>query len=121
MCRKAFIVLALFAALPGQAPPAFASGPSALISATTTGDRYQSQVTFTYAAPVTVTDPSTQVSFRRTGSATQLAVTVSGSGTSTIVVTQAGTIASGAGYTAWVRPDGDTATLPDSVSWKTRA
>ena len=28
MYRKAFIVLALFAAMPGQAPPAFASGPS---------------------------------------------------------------------------------------------
>jgi len=119
MYRKAFIVLALFAALPGQAPPAFASGPSSLISATATGDRYQSQVTFTYAAPVTVTDPSTQVSFHRTGSATPLAVTVTGSGTSTIVVTQTGTLASGAGYTASVLPDGDS--TPDTVSWKTRA
>ena len=51
MYRKAFVVLALVAALPGQAPPAFASGPSVLISANATGDRYQSQVTFTYAAP----------------------------------------------------------------------
>ena len=56
MYRKAFIVLALFAAMPGQAPPAFASVPSVLLSTTTTGDRYQSQVTFTYAAPVSVTD-----------------------------------------------------------------
>src|SRR6476659_7845789 len=88
MYRKAFVVLALLAALPGQAPPAFASGPSVLISATTTGDRYQSQVTFTYAGPVSVTAPSTQVSFHRVGSSAQLAVTVTGSGSSTIVVTQ---------------------------------
>ena len=119
MHRKAFIVLALLAALPGQAPPAFASGPSVLLSITPTGDRYRSQVTFSYAGPVTVTDPSTQVNFHRAGSTTQLAVTVAGSGTSTIVVTQTGTIASGAGYTASVLPDGDS--TPDSVSWKTRA
>ena len=119
MYRKAFVVLALFAALPGQAPPAFASGPSVLISTTTTGDRYQSQVTFTYAGPVSVTDPSTQVSFHKAGSVTPLAVTVTGSGTSTIVVTQTGTIASGASYTASVLPDGDT--TADTVNWKTRA
>jgi hypothetical protein len=119
MYRKAFIVLALCAALPGQAPPAFASAPSVLISATATGDRYRSQVTFTYSAPVPVSDPSTQVSFHRTGSVTPLAVTVTGSGTSTIVVTQNGTLASGATYTASVRPDLDT--TPDTVSWKTRA
>jgi hypothetical protein len=109
MYRKAFVVLALLAALPGQAPPAFASGPSVLLSTTTTGDRYRSQVTFTYAAPVSVSDPSTQVSLHRAGSTTQLAVTVAGSGTSTIVVTQTGTLASGANYT------------PDTASWKTRA
>ncbi len=120
MYRKAFVVLALLAALPGQAPPAFASGPPVLISTTTTGDRYQSQVTFTYDAPVSVTDPSTQVSFQRVGSITPLAVTVTGSGTSTIVVTQTGTIASGAGYTASVVPVPGT-TPPDTVSWKTRA
>ena len=119
MYRKAIIVLALFAAMPGQAPPAFASGPSVLVAATATGDRYQSQVTFTYAAPVSVTDPSTQVSFHRTGSVTPLAVTVTGSGSATIVVTQTGTLASGAGYTASVLPDGDS--TPDTVSWKTRA
>jgi hypothetical protein len=119
MYRKAFVVLALFAALPGQAPPAFASGPSLLISATTTADRYESRVTFTYAGPVSVTDPSTPVSFHRAGSTTQLPVTVTGSGTSTIVVTEAGTLASGASYTASVQPDGDT--TPDRVSWKTRA
>ena len=62
MYRKTFVVLALCAALPGQAPPAFASGPSVLLSAATTGDRYRSQVTFTYDTPVSVTDPSTQVS-----------------------------------------------------------
>jgi hypothetical protein len=118
MYRKAFVVLALLAALPGQAPPAFASGPSALISIATTGDRYQAQVTSTYAAAVTVTDPSTQVSFHRVGSVTPLAVTVTGSGTSTIVVTQTGTLASGASYTASLLPDGAT---PDTVSWKTRA
>ena len=118
MYRKAFIVLTLCAALPGQAPPAFASAPSVLISATATGDRYQSQVTFTYSAPVLVSDPSTQVGFHRTGSITPLAVTVTGSGTTTIVVTQNGTLASGAGYTASVLPDGGT---PDTVSWKTRA
>jgi hypothetical protein len=119
MYRKAFVVLALFAALPGQAPPAFASGPSALISANATGDRYQSQVTFTYAAPVSVTDPSTQVSFYRVGSVTPLAVTVTGSGTTTVVVTQNGTIASGASFTASVLPDGDITS--DTVTWKTRA
>jgi hypothetical protein len=119
MYRKAFVVLALFAALPGQAPPAFASGPSVLISTTTTGDRYQPRVTFTYAGPVSVTDPSTQVSFHKAGSVTPLAVTVTGSGTSTIVVTQTGTIASGASYTASVLPDGDT--TADTVNWKTRA
>src|SRR4051812_24426414 len=119
MSRKTFVVLALFAALPGQAPPAFASGPSVLLSAATTGDRYRSQVTFTYDTPVSVTDPSTQVSFHRTGSVTPLAVTVTGSGTSTIVVTQTGTIASGASYTASLLPDGDA--TPDTVSWKTRA
>src|SRR6478752_3024167 len=119
MYRKAIIVLALFAAMPGQAPPAFASGPSVLVAATATGDRYQSQVTFTYAAPVSVTDPSTQVSFHRTGSVTPLAVTVTGSGSATIVVTQTGTLAPGAGYMASVLPDGDRA--PDTVSWKTRA
>ncbi|HEX5196262.1 MAG TPA: hypothetical protein VFW26_03540, partial [Gaiellales bacterium] len=120
MYRKAFIVLALLAAMPGQAPPAFASTPSVLLSTTTTGDRYHSQVTFTYTTPVLVTDPSTQVSFHRTGSLTPLAVTVTGSGTATIVVTQNGTLASGAGYTASVRPD-DPSTTPDTVSWKTRA
>ena len=114
MYRKAFVVLALVAALPGQAPPAFASGPSVLISANATGDRYQSQVTFTYAAPVSVTDPSTQVSFQRVGSVTPLAVTVTGSGTSTIVVTQTGTIASGASYTASVQPDGGTRPTPSA-------
>ena len=118
MYRKTFVVLALFAALPGQPPPAFASGPSMLLSTTTTGDRYHPQVTFTYDTPVWVTDPSTQVSFHRTGSVTPLAVTVTGSGTSTIVVTQTGTLASGAGYTASVVLD-DTTT--DAVSWKTRA
>jgi hypothetical protein len=118
MYRKTFVVLALLAALPGQAPPAFASGPSVLLSAATTGDRYQSQVTFTYDTPVWVTDPSTQVSFHRTDSVTPLAVTVTGSGTSTIVVTQTGTLASGAGYTARVLLDDDTS---DTVSWKTRA
>ena len=90
-----------------------------LVAATATGDRYQSQVTFTYDAPVSVTDPSTQVSFHRTGSVTPLAVTVTGSGTTTIVVTQTGTIASGASYTASVLPD--RMTTPDTVSWKTRA
>src|SRR2546423_106729 len=118
MYRKAFIVLALFATLPGQAPPAFASGPSVLISAATTGDRYQSQVTFTYSAPVSVTAPSAEVSFHRPGSVPPLAVPVPGSGTATIVVTQTGTLASAAGYTASVLPDGDT--TPDTVSWKTR-
>ena len=91
-----------------------------LISANATGDRYQSQVTFTYDAPVSVTDPSTQVSFQRVGSVTPLAVTVTGSGTSTIVVTQTGTIASGASYTASVLPDGG-GTTPDTVTWKTRS
>ena len=119
MYRKAFIVLALFAAMPGQAPPAFASVPSVLLSTTTTADRYQSRITFTYDIPVSVTDPSTQVSFHRTGSITPLAVTVTGSGTSTIVVTQTGTLASGASYTASVRPDPNA--TPDTVSWKTRA
>ncbi len=119
MYRKAFIVLALLAAMPGQAPPAFASAPSVLLTTTTTGDRYQSQVTFTYTTPVFVTDPSTQISFHRTGSVTPLAVTVTGSGTATIVVTQNGTLASGAGYTASVLPEGDD--TPDTVSWKTRA
>jgi hypothetical protein len=118
MYRKAFVVLALVAALPGQAPPAFASVPPVLISANATGDRYQSQVTFTYDAPVSVTDPSTQVAFQRVGSVTLLAVTVTGSGTSTIVVTQTGTIASGASYTASVQLDDGTS---DTVSWKTRA
>src|SRR6185312_10687278 len=116
MYRKAFIVLALFAAMPGQAPPAFASVPSVLVSTTTTGDRYQSQVTFTYDVPVSVSDPSTQVSFHKTGSVTPLAVTVTGSGTATIVVTQTGTLASGASYTASVRPDPDA--TPDIASWK---
>src|SRR3954452_20758429 len=119
MYRKSCVVLALVAALPGQAPPAFASGPSIPISATATADRYQSQVTFTYAGTVSVSDPSTQVSFHRVGSVTPLAVTVTGSGTSTIVVTQTGTIASGASYTASLLPDGDA--TPEPVSWKTRA
>ena len=120
MYRKLFIVLALFAAMPGQAPPAFATGPvPVLLSTTTTADRYQSHVTFTYDVPVSVTDPSTQVSFHRTGSVTPLAVTVTGSGSTTIVVTQTGTIASGASYTASVRPDPDA--TPDIASWKTRA
>jgi hypothetical protein len=120
MYRKAFVALALVAALPGQAPPAFASVPPLLISANATGDRYQSQVTFTYDTPVSVTDPSTQVTFQRVGSVTELAVTVTGSGTSTIVVTQTGTIASGASYTASVLPDGG-GTTPDTVTWKTRS
>lgn len=120
MYRKSFIVLALFAAMPGQAPPAFATGPvPVLLSTTTTADRYQSQVTFTYDVPVSVTDPLTQVSFHRTGSVTPLAVTVTGSGSTTIVVTQTGTLASGASYTASVRPAPDA--TPDTVSWKTRA
>ncbi len=118
MYRKAFVVLALVAALPGQAPPAFASGPSVLMSATTTGDRYQSQVTFTYAGAVNITDPTTQVSFHKVGSTSQLPVTVTGSGTSTLVVTQTGTIASGASYAASVQLDDGTS---DAVSWKTRA
>jgi len=42
MYRKLFIVLALLAAMPGQAPPAFATGPlPVLLSTTTTADRYQ--------------------------------------------------------------------------------
>src|SRR3954462_11355086 len=119
MDRKTFVVLALFSALPGQAPPAFASGPSVLLSAATTGDRYRSQVTFTYDTPVSVTDPSTQVSFHRTtGSVTPLAVAVTGSGTSKIVVTQTGTLAAGAGYMARVLLDDGTS---DAVGWKTRA
>jgi hypothetical protein len=114
MCRRVILVLALVAALPGQASPALASGATA----TTTADRVQPQVVFTYPGAVTVTDPPTQVTLNRAGSATQVPVTVSGSGTNVITVSVTGTLAAGATYSASVTPDLDTT---DTVQWTTRA
>jgi hypothetical protein len=58
------------------------------------------------------------VTMNRVGSATQVPVTVSGSGSSVITLSVTGTLASGATYTASVTPDGDTA---DTAEWTTRA
>jgi hypothetical protein len=119
MVRKLFVIVALLAALPGQAPQAYASGPSVLVSAQATADRYQAPVVFTYTGAVTVTDTAAQVSFHKLGSATQVPVSVTGSGTTTITVTPTGTLFSATTYVASVLPDGDS--TADTVQWKTRA
>jgi hypothetical protein len=114
MIRRVFVGLALGAALLGQASQALASGATV----TTTTDRFQPQVVFTYPGAVIVTDPSAQVTMNRVGSPNQVPFTVSGSGTNVITLSVTGTLASGATYTATVTPDGDT---PDPVQWTTRA
>src|ERR1700757_1541630 len=119
MVRTLFVIVALLAALPGQAPQAYASGPSVLLSAQATADRYQAPVVFTYTGTVTVTDPATQVSFHKVGSATEVPVDVTGSGTSPIPITPTGSLVSGVTYTASLLPDGDS--TADVVQWKTRA
>jgi hypothetical protein len=118
MLRKAVAAGAMIVALSGQAPQALASGPSSLLSTSTTPDRYEAPVSFTYAATVHLTDPSTQVSFHKLGSATQVAVDVTGDGTDTITITPQGALASGASYVASIVLDDSTT---DSVQWKTRA
>jgi hypothetical protein len=119
MIRRVFVAVAICGALSAQAPQAFGSTPSVLVSAVATADRYQAPVVFTYTGSVTVNDPVTQVTFHKLGSTTQVPVTVTGDGTSTITVTPTGTLASGATYVAGLLPLGD-ATW-DSTQWKTRA
>jgi hypothetical protein len=112
MYRRVILVLAVGAALPGQAATALASGATV----TTTADRYQPQVVFTYPSAVTVPDAS--VTMNRLGGTGQVLFTVSGSGTNVITLSVTGTLASGATYTASVTPDGDTT---DTAQWTTRA
>jgi hypothetical protein len=112
MYRRVILVLALGAALPGQASTALASGATV----TTTADRYQPQVVFTYPSAVIVPDAS--VTMNRVGGSGQVLFTVSGSGTNVITLSVTGTLASGATYTASVTPDGDTT---DTAAWTTRA
>ena len=81
MQRRVFVLLALVVALMAPAPLALASGPSVLVSATTTSDRYRPQVVFEYATPVSITDPVTQVSLHKVGSTVQVPVTVIGTST----------------------------------------
>jgi hypothetical protein len=98
---------------------AAASTPSVFLGAATTTDRFQSRLTFTYAAPVTITDASTQVSVQRIGGLSTIPSIVSGSGTSTIEVLIPGTLAAGRSYAAKVQPDGDSTV--DQVTWTTRS
>ena len=107
------LVLGLAAASSAQA-----STPSTFVAATTTGDRFEPTIVFTYASPVWVADPA-QVTVQRVGSPTAIPFTVSGSGTDAITVSIDGTLASGASYAATLLPDGDSVT--DQAAWKTRS
>jgi hypothetical protein len=118
MQRRVFILLALVVALMAPAPLALASGPSVLLSATTSTDRYRPQVVFEYTSAVSIADPATQVSFHKVGSAVQVPVTVTGSGSTTITVQAIGTLAYGSHYVASVTLDDSTY---DTVTWLTRA
>ena len=118
MQRRVYIVLVLVVALMAPTPLALASGPSVLVSATTTTDRYRPQVVFEYTGPVSIADPATQVSLHKAGSTVQVPVTVTGSGSTTITLQVNGTLAYGSHYVASVTLDDTTF---DSVAWLTRA
>jgi len=118
MQRRVYAPLAMVVALMAPAPFALASGPSVLSSVTTTTDRYRPQVVFEYTAPVTITDPATQVSLHRVGSTVQVPVTVTGSGTTTITAQVDGTLAYAKSYVAAVTLDDSTL---DTTTWATRA
>ncbi len=117
MYRRIHLLLAVILALVAPAPAALASGSSTLVSVTANADRYRPQVVFAYAAPVSLTAPSTQVSFHRAGSSAEVPVTVTGSGTTTITLQADGTLAYGSGYVASITLNDSTF---DTVSWTTR-
>ena len=52
MQRRVYVLLALVVALMAPAPLALASGPSVLVSAATTADRYQPKVVFEYTSSI---------------------------------------------------------------------
>src|SRR2546422_2099341 len=117
MQRRVYVLLAMVVALMAPAPPALASGPNVLVSATTTTDRYRPQVVFEYTSPVANTDP-VQVSLHRVGSLVEVPITVTGAGTTTITLQVNGTLASASHYVASVTLADTTF---DSVTWLTRA
>lgn len=119
MQSRLFALLAVVVALTAPAPAALASATSVLaVPPTTSADRYRPQVVFEYTAPVSLTDPATQVSFHRVGGTAQVPVTVTGSGTTTITVQVDGTLPYGSNYFASIRLDDTTV---DTVTWATRA
>jgi len=117
MQRRVYLLLALVVALMAPAPLAQASGATVLVSATTTADRYRPQVVFEYSTPVANTDP-VLVSLHRVGSVTEVPVTVTGAGSTTITLQVDGTLAYGSHYVASVTLGDSTF---DSVTWLTRA
>jgi hypothetical protein len=116
-CRV-YVLLAVAVALIAPTPIALASGPSVLSSVTTTTDRYRPQVVFEYTSPVTLTDPTAQVSLHKVGSTVQVPVTVTGSGTTTITVQIDGTLAYASSYVAAITLDDSSF---DTTTWATRA
>jgi len=118
MDRRIFCLVAALAGLAGPASVAHASNPSVFTGATANGDRFRPQIVFDYAGAVLVSDPATQVSVHRSGSATPVDFTLSGSGTASLTIQVTGSLAYGQTYVASVLPDGDSAA--DTVSWKTR-
>ncbi|MDX6593036.1 MAG: hypothetical protein QOJ13_2232 [Gaiellales bacterium] len=118
MHRRLFCLAALAAGLVGPTPLAQASSPSAFLGAITTPDRYMPQVVFAYDIAVAVSDPATQVSVHRFGSATPVAFTLSGSGSTALTIQITGSLAYGQKYVASVRPDLDA--TADTFDWTTR-
>jgi hypothetical protein len=117
MQRRVYVLLALVVALMAPAPLALASGPNVLVSATTTTDRYRPQVVFEYTTPVQNTDP-VHVSLHKAASLVEVPVTVTGAGTTTIMLQVNGTLAYGSHYVASVSLGDGTF---DTVTWLTRA